>query len=107
MGWTPIDDRWHYVTPELSVNAEGVLSSSPEVALEHRLRDYGLAEASWDEALKAFRATVAVFPRDLASVLIAFTLLPLVQRFFLAPRRNLPCTWSAPPAAGRARSPPS
>jgi len=82
IGWTKLDDRWAYVSPETSITSEGALTSPPEVALESRLRDYGLKEAAWENGLKAFRATVAVFPNELASTLIAFALLPLLQRFF-------------------------
>ena len=59
-----------------------MLSNPPEVALESRLRDYGLRQSSWEDGLKAFRAAIAVFPKELASTLIAFSLLPVVQRFF-------------------------
>ncbi len=82
MGWTQIDDHWQYVSPEVTVSASGMVNNPPEVALENRLRDYGLKPAAWETGLNAFRATVAVFPKELASVLIAFSLLPLLQRFF-------------------------
>jgi len=82
MGWTTLNDHVAFVTPGVTVISEGVLSSPPEVALESRLRDYGLKEAAWEDGLKAFHAAVAVFPKALASTLIAFSLLPVVQRFF-------------------------
>ncbi|MBE2267541.1 MAG: DUF927 domain-containing protein [Anaerolinea sp.] len=82
IGWTQIDDHWQFVSPDLSVSAAGIVSNPPEVALESRLRDYGLKSAEWEDGLNAFRATVAVFPKELASVLIAFSLLPVMQRFF-------------------------
>ncbi len=82
IGWTRIDDHLQFVSPDISVNAAGIVSNPPEVALESRLRDYGLKQAAWEDGLNAFRATVAVFPKELASVLIAFSLLPVMQRFF-------------------------
>ncbi|MDX2159888.1 MAG: DUF927 domain-containing protein [bacterium] len=82
IGWTKLDDRWAYVSPETSITSEGVLTSPPEVELESRLRGYGLCDGSWDDGLKAFHAAIDVFPKELASTLIAFSLLPLVQRFF-------------------------
>jgi hypothetical protein len=82
IGWTKIDERWHYVSPDATVNAAGLVAEPPEVALESRLRDYGLKGADWENGLKAFRAAIAVFPTELASTLVAFALLPLVQRFF-------------------------
>jgi hypothetical protein len=96
IGWTRIEDHWQFVSPEVSVSAAGVVNNPPEVALESRLRDYGLKQAAWEDGLNAFRATVAVFPKELASVLIAFSLLPVMQRFFshssaetrTAPRRH-------------------
>lgn len=84
IGWTRIDDQWVYVTPDISIAAAGALTSPPEVSLESRLRDYGLKEAAWQQGLTAFRAAIAVFPEALASTLIAFALLPVVQRFFPA-----------------------
>jgi hypothetical protein len=81
MGWTQAEERWLYVSPELTVTANGILDPTPEVELEHRLRDYGLKGALWDEALAAFRAVIGVFPASLAPALLAFTLLPVVQRF--------------------------
>jgi len=82
VGWTTINDHVMFVTPGVTISSEGVLSNPPEVALESRLRDYGLKQAAWEDGLNAFRSTVAVFPKELASVLIAFSLLPLIQRFF-------------------------
>jgi len=82
MGWTKVDDQWALVSPGVSIGATGMLETSPEVELESRLRDYGLASASWDEALAAFQAAVAVFPPNFAPALTAFSLLPLLQRFF-------------------------
>ena len=34
VGWTRIDDHWVYVSPEVTVSADGVVSTPPEVALE-------------------------------------------------------------------------
>jgi len=82
IGWTRIEDHWQFVSPDITVSAAGIVNDPPEVALESRLRDYGLKQAAWEDGLKAFRAAVAVFPKELASVLIAFSLLPLIQRFF-------------------------
>jgi len=82
IGWTTLNDQVAFVTPGVTVNSEGMVSNPPEVALESRLRDYGLRSSSWEDGLKAFRAAVAVFPKELASTLIAFSLLPVVQRFF-------------------------
>ncbi|MBZ0294780.1 MAG: DUF927 domain-containing protein, partial [Anaerolineae bacterium] len=84
MGWTEIDGKWVYVSPEMSVSANGQLSEPPEVDLENRLRDYRLRGADWQESLGAFKAAVATLPRHLAPSLIAFALLPIVQRFFPA-----------------------
>jgi hypothetical protein len=71
-----------YVSPGVTVGEDGAVEQPPEVALESRLRDYGLKRASWEQWIAAFHAAVAVFPPEHASVLIAFALLPLVQRFF-------------------------
>lgn len=88
MGWTQMEGRWTYVAPKVSINADGVIEQAPEVELESRLRDYGLCSGSWKDSLEAFKATIQVFPKNLAPALIAFTLLPLLQKFFpsAAPR---------------------
>ncbi|MCK6580334.1 MAG: DUF927 domain-containing protein [Anaerolineae bacterium] len=82
IGWTQIDDHWQFVSPDITVSAAGIVNNPPEVALESRLRDYGLKQSAWEDGLNAFRATIVVFPKELASVLIAFSLLPVMQRFF-------------------------
>ena len=105
MGWAQIDAGWVYVSREISIGTRGPLANAPEVELESRLRDYRLQDASWAEGLAAFRAAVAVFPKELASTLVAFSLLPLVQRFFPPPRRSPRCIWWGQRAAARARSP--
>ncbi|MCA0453926.1 MAG: DUF927 domain-containing protein [Chloroflexi bacterium] len=84
MGWTEIDGKWVYVSPEMSVSANGQLSEPPEVELESRLRDYRLRGADWQESLGAFKAAITTLPRHLAPSLIAFAMLPIVQRFFPA-----------------------
>jgi hypothetical protein len=84
IGWTRIDDQLAFVSPGLCVGGQGALGSQPEVALEHRLRDYGLSDSTWEQGLDAFHAAIGVFPPELASILIAYALLPLVQRFFPA-----------------------
>jgi hypothetical protein len=84
MGWTQIDERWAYVTPSLTVGAEGIHEHAPEVELETRLRDYGLHEADWSQSLAAFAALRDALPADIAPTLIAYSVLPLVQRFFPA-----------------------
>jgi hypothetical protein len=87
-GWTRQNGQWIYLTPGVSVKADGPLNEAPEIELETRLRDYGLKIASWEHSLSALTAALAVFPPDLAPALTAFALLPLLQRFF-------------PPAASR------
>ena len=82
MGWTQIEGKWVYITPDSSINATEKTPEGIEVELETRLRDYRLSEADWTESRAAFEAMIAVFPPDLASVLIAFACLPLFQRFF-------------------------
>lgn len=104
MGWTKLHDQWALVSPEQSVNACGIMPEPPEVELESRLRGYGLCDGSWSDALKAFHAAVAVFPKELASTLIAFSLLPLIQRFFPSAAPKPRCIWSARLGAARARS---
>ncbi|MCA9911970.1 MAG: DUF927 domain-containing protein, partial [Anaerolineae bacterium] len=84
MGWTKMAERWTYVTPTLTVGAEGVDPQPPEVELESRLRDYGLQESDCTQGLGAFAALVAALPVDIAPALIAYAVLPLVQRFFPA-----------------------
>ena len=84
MGWTQIDDKWVYVSPSLSISAAGVLTEPHEVELESRLRDYHLKESAWTDSLGAFSAAIRVMPANLAPTLIAFTLLPLIQRFLPA-----------------------
>ncbi len=84
MGWTEINGRWVYVSPEMSVSANGQLSEPPEVELETRLRDYHLCGADWQNSIEAFKAAVATLPKHLAPSLIAFAMLPVVQRFFPA-----------------------
>lgn len=91
MGWTKIDGQWTYVAPNTSVNTHGYIPQPPTVELETRLRDYGLASAEWLRSLGAFRAVGAALPTQLAPALLAFALLPLLQRFFptAAPRPAL------------------
>jgi hypothetical protein len=82
MGWMQLDDRWVYVSPQDCITAKGKLAEPPSVELDHRLRDYGLQAASWSDSLAAFDAVTKVLPPHLASCLIAFALLPVLQRFF-------------------------
>jgi hypothetical protein len=82
MGWTEIDGKWVYVSPEMSVHADGQIIEPPEVELESRLRDYRLCSTDWQESLGAFKVAVATLPKHLAPSLIAFAMLPVVQRFF-------------------------
>lgn len=84
MGWTEIDGKWVYVSPEMSVSANGQLGEPPEVELETRLRDYRLCGANWQDSLEAFKAAIAALPKHLAPSLIAFAMLPVMQRFFPA-----------------------
>ncbi|MCI0712902.1 MAG: hypothetical protein L0154_22285 [Chloroflexi bacterium] len=88
MGWTKVDDRWTYISPGASVNADGIVEDGLAVELSPRLHDYKLQEASWEDSLHAFRAMVPVFPKHLAPTCIAFALLPVLQGFFpvAAPR---------------------
>jgi hypothetical protein len=82
MGWMELDGRWVYVSPQDCITAKGNLSEPPSVELDHRLRDYGLQATGWKESLTAFDAVTKVLPPQLASCLIAFALLPVLQRFF-------------------------
>jgi hypothetical protein len=82
MGWMELDGRWVYVSPQDCITAKGKLSEPPSVELDHRLRDYGLQTTGWNESLQAFDAVTKVLPPQLASCLIAFALLPVLQRFF-------------------------
>jgi hypothetical protein len=84
VGWTQRDGQWVYVSPQTSVNAQGYLTQPPEVEVETRLRDYGLSREEWSSSLNAFTRAVAVLPKRLAPALIAFAMLPVVQRFFPA-----------------------
>jgi hypothetical protein len=84
MGWTEINGKWVYVSPEMSVHAEGQIIEPPEVELESRLRDYRLCSTDWQNSLEAFKAAVVTLPKHLAPSLIAFAMLPVVQRFFPA-----------------------
>jgi hypothetical protein len=84
MGWMELDGRWVYVSPQDCITAKGKLSEPPSVELDHRLRDYGLQATGWSESLAAFDAVTQVLPPQLASCLIAFALLPVLQRFFPA-----------------------
>jgi len=84
MGWTQIDERWAYVTPSLTVGADGIHEQAPEVELETRLRDYGLRDTDWTQSLAAVAALKDALPADIAPALIAYAVLPLVQRFFPA-----------------------
>jgi hypothetical protein len=84
MGWTEVNGKWVYVSPQMSISADGQLAEPPEVDLEARLRDYRLCSTDWQESLGAFKAGVATLPRHLASSLIAFAMLPVIQRFFPA-----------------------
>lgn len=88
MGWMQLDGRWVYVSPQDCITAKGKLSEPPSVELDHRLRDYGLQATDWQESLAAFDALTKVLPPTLASPLVAFALLPVLQRFFppAAPR---------------------
>jgi hypothetical protein len=82
MGWMQLDGRWVYVSPQDCITAKGKLAEPPSVELDHRLRDYGLQATSWGDSLAAFDAVTKVLPPHLASCLIAFALLPVLQRFF-------------------------
>src|SRR5690606_6084561 len=82
MGWMELDGRWVYVSPQDCITAKGKLAEPPSVELDHRLRDYGLQAISWTDSLAAFDAVTKVLPPHLASCLIAFALLPVLQRFF-------------------------
>ncbi len=84
MGWTQIEGKWVYVSPLMSISAAGVLAEPHEVELESRLRDYHLTESAWTDSLSAFSTAIRVMPANLAPTLIAFTLLPLIQRFLPA-----------------------
>jgi len=84
MGWMQLDGRWVYVSPQDCITAKGRLSEPPSVELDHRLRDYGLQATGWNESLAAFDAVTKVLPPKLVSCLIAFALLPVLQRFFPA-----------------------
>jgi len=84
MGWMELDGRWVYVSPQDCITAKGKLSEPPSVELDHCLRDYGLQATGWNESLAAFDAVTKVLPPGLASSLIAFALLPVLQRFFPA-----------------------
>jgi len=90
-GWTQIDGQSVYVSPQVSVSAQGQLAQPPEVELESRFRDYGLAQDDWASSLRAFEALVPALPNQLAPALVAFALLPIVQKFFpvAAPRPAL------------------
>lgn len=84
VGWTQRDGKWVYVSPQVSISAQGYLAQPPEVELEPRLHDYGLSQAPWEAGLNAFLNMGAVLPTRLAPTLLAFALLPVVQRFFPA-----------------------
>lgn len=84
MGWAEIDGQWVYVSPEMSIQADGKLTEPPEVELEARLRDYRLRDVDWEKSLEAFKAAIATLPGHLAPTLLAFAMLPIVQRFFPA-----------------------
>lgn len=82
MGWTQFEGRWVYLTPADSITATGKLSEPPEVELSSRLGDYGLRACAWSDSLAAFDTVTKVFPADIAPTCLAFSLLPLLQRFF-------------------------
>jgi hypothetical protein len=82
MGWMELDGRWVYISPQDCITAKGKLAEPPSVELDHRLRDYGLQAASWTDSFAVFDAVTKVLPPHLASCLIAFALLPMLQRFF-------------------------
>lgn len=82
MGWTQINSQWVYVSPEQSINAQGAIAESPEVELETRLRDYRLDISDTSLSLTAFKAAIDVLPPALGPALIAFAMLPMIQRFF-------------------------
>ncbi|MBA3869352.1 MAG: DUF927 domain-containing protein [Anaerolineae bacterium] len=88
MGWMQLDNQWVYVSPQDCITAQGKLPEPPSVELDHRLRDYRLKDGGWNEGLQAFEALTKVLPSAMASTLIAFALLPVLQRFFpvAAPR---------------------
>jgi hypothetical protein len=84
MGWTKAGEHWVYVSPGRTISAASLDQPTQEVELEHRLQAYGLQSTNSDDSLKAFEAAISVFPTALAPTLIAFTLLPVLQRFFPA-----------------------
>jgi hypothetical protein len=91
MGWTQLDEHWIYLSPGMSIGHAGVLDPAPEVELETRLRDYHLTDGAWEKGLSAFSAVISALPKTLAPALIAYAMLPLLQRFFpsAAPRPAL------------------
>jgi hypothetical protein len=84
MGWTQHNTKWCYVSPSVTIQATGVTAEVAEVELESRLHDYGLHETDRSASMSAFEALIAILPPTLAPALIAFALLPLMQRFFPA-----------------------
>lgn len=82
MGWTQINQQWVYVSPRCSLGASEAIEAAAEVELETRLRDYGLKQGEISEGLAAFQAAIPLLPASLAPALLAFTVLPLLQRFF-------------------------
>ncbi len=91
IGWTKVDGKWAYVSPNTSIAASGTLEQPPTVELEGRLRDYSLTDTDWTRSLSAFAAVRDALPPNLAPALLTFAMLPLVQRFFpaAAPRPAL------------------
>jgi hypothetical protein len=67
VGWTRRDGQWVYVSPQVSVSAQGYVAQPPEVELETRLRDYGLSEAEWQDSLGAFVKAIAVFSQTFSA----------------------------------------
>jgi hypothetical protein len=82
MGWTQINRQWVYVSPGCSLGTSESIEAAAEVELETRLRDYGLTQGEINDGLAAFQAAIPLLPVTLAPALLAFTVLPLIQRFF-------------------------
>lgn len=82
MGWMQLDGTWVYVSPGDCITTQGKLTEPLSVELDQRLHDYGLQAAGWSKGLAAFNAVTKVMPPQLAPALIAFALLPVLQRFF-------------------------
>lgn len=78
-GWQTINGELMYVTPTLSVSANGIVENAPSCELPARINGYGLIDGELREGMRALGAMADALPPTHAAALIGFALAPLIQ----------------------------